>query len=249
MFKCLVIFTKTIAGLIILATGLRGYNLLMLNANVQKDDTVIQSNVEVIESDEISVPDNNKTEESNNQNIPNNSTTKMIKEEKKTISNTKTNETKTQNNVSKNNTTTTQTQINTSNINKQNNVQESNSNVQTKTEENKTEEKQTEAQQPQVQKEEQKPVQEVVQQPIREVKRNDEMIQKIKTYISTHETERMKKYGYSFVVDPDVVKITNSFTYSEFNMNSCLNRTGEYRIYAQDYYYNGKYVETQCFVY
>lgn len=249
MFKCLVIFTKTMAGLIILATGLRGYNLLMLKANMLKDDTVIQSNVEVIENNEIYVPDNNRTEENNNQNIPNNSTTNEVKEEKKTISNTKTNETKTQNNVSKNNTTIAQTQINTSNINKQNNVQESNSDVQTKTEEIKTEENKTEAQQPQVQKEEQKPVQEVVKQPVREVKRNDEMIQKIKTYISAHETERMKKYGYSFVVDPEVVKITNPFTYSEFNMNSCLNRTGVYRIYAQDYYYNGKYVETQCFVY
>ena len=244
MFKCLVIFTKTMAGLIILATGLRGYNLLMLKANMQKDDTVIQSNVEVMESDEISVPDNNKTEESNNQNIPNNSTTNVIKEEKKTISDTKTNETTTQNNVSKNNTTTAQVKIDTNQVNEQKNIQNNNSNAQ-----NKTKEKQTEVQQPQVQKEEQKPVQEVVQQPVREVKRNDEMIQKIKTYISTHETERMKKYGYSFVVDPDVVKITNPFTYSEFNMNSCLNRTGEYRIYAQDYYYNGKYVETQCFVY
>ena len=244
MFKCLVIFTKTMAGLIILATGLRGYNLLMLKANMQKDDTVIQSNVEVMESDEISVPDNNKTEESNNQNIPNNSTTNVIKEEKKTISDTKTNETTTQNNVSKNNTTTAQVKIDTNQVNEQKNIQNNNSNAQ-----NKTKEKQTEVQQPQVQKEEQKPVQEVVQQPVREVKRNDEMIQKIKTYISTHETERMKKYGYSFVVDPEVVKITHPFTYSEFNMNSCLNRTGEYRIYAQDYYYNGKYVETQCFVY
>ena len=248
MFKCLVIFTKTMAGLIILATGLRGYNLLMLKANMLKDDTVIQSNVEVIE-DEISVPDNNKTEESNNQNIPNNSTTNVIKEEKKTISNTKTNETTTQNNVSKDNTTTAQVKIDTNQVNEQKNIQNNNSNAQNKTEENKTKEKQTEAQQLQVQKEEPKTVQEVVQQPVREVKRNDEMIQKIKTYISTHETERMKKYGYSFVVDPDVVKITNPFTYSEFNMNSCLNRTGEYRIYAQDYYYNGKYVETQCFVY
>ena len=105
-------------------------------------------------------------------------------------------------------------------------------------------------QQPQEKQEEKNEIkQEVVQQPVREVRRNDEMIQKIKSYICTHETERMKKYGYSFVVDPEVVKITHPFTYSEFNMNSCLNRTGEYRIYAQDYYYNGKYVETQCFVY
>lgn len=249
MFKCIVIFTKTMAGLIILATGLRGYNLLMLKANMPKDDNVIQSNVEVIENNEISVPDSNKTEENGNQNIPNNSTTNVIKEEKKIISNTKTNETKTQNNVDKDNTTTAQVQIDINQINEQKNIQNNNSNAQTKVEENRTEEKQTEIQQPQVQKEEQKTVQEVVQQPVREVKRNDEMIQKIKTYISTHETERMKKYGYSFVVDSEVVKITNPFTYSEFNMNSCLNRTGEYRIYAQDYYYNGKYVETQCFVY
>lgn len=104
--------------------------------------------------------------------------------------------------------------------------------------------------QPQVKQEEQKPVQEVVPtQPTREVKRNDAMIQKMKTYISTHETERMKKYGYSFVVDSSVTKMTHPFTYSEYNMQTCLDLTGQIYIYAQDYYVNGQYVETQCYVY
>ena len=129
------------------------------------------------------------------------------------------------------------------NNNQQTNTQSVNTQIQVPKQEQQV--KQT----PQVKQEEQKPVQEVVQQPIRETRRNDEMIQKIKTYISTHESERMKKYGYSFVVDPNVVKRTNAFTFSEFNMQSCLDLTGEIVIYAQDYYCNGQYVETQCFVY
>ncbi len=239
MFKIIVIFTKTMAGLIILATGLRGIDLLMVKAENARQENVIQSNVEVADNKDNSISElESNKQENNNSNVETNSN-KL--EQQKPVSNTnKPVETKTQSNAIKES-IKEEPKVN---VNENNNTQNINTNNQPK------EEKQNAVQQPQEKQEEKNETkQEVVQQPVREVRRNDEMIQKIKNYISTHETERMKKYGYSFVVDPEVVKITHPFTYSEFNMNSCLNRTGEYRIYAQDYYYNGKYVETQCFVY
>lgn len=149
-----------------------------------------------------------------------------------------------------NNTNSSNTNNQTTNNNQQTNTQSVNTQIQVPKQEQQVQQTPQVTQQPQVKQEETKPVQEVVPaQPTREVRRNDEMIQKIKTYISTHESERMKKYGYSFVVDPNVVKRTNAFTFSEFNMQSCLDLTGEIVIYAQDYYCNGQYVETQCFVY
>lgn len=182
---------------------------------------------------------------------------KIIKTESQPTT-TQKQETKVENKTATTNTNTTKTNTNTTNTNNANN-KTTNNNQQTSTQSVNTQiqvqqqsqpQKQQAETQPQVKQEEQKQVQEVVPaQPIREVRRNDEMIQKIKTYISTHESERMKKYGYSFVVDPNVVKRTNAFTFSEFNMQSCLDLTGEIVIYAQDYYCNGQYVETQCFVY
>lgn len=237
MFKIIVIFTKTMAGFIILATGLRGIDLIMVKAENARQENIIQSNVEVAENKDNSISElESNKKENNNSNFETNSNKK---EQQKPVSNNKPVETKNQSNEIKQN-IKEGTKVNVND----NNTQNINTNNQPK------EEKHNLVQQPQEKQEEKNETkQEVVQQSVREVRRNDEMIQKIKNYISTHETERMKKYGYSFVVDPEVVKITHPFTYSEFNMNSCLNRTGEYRIYAQDYYYNGKYVETQCFVY
>ena len=239
MFKIIVIFTKTMAGLIILATGLRGIDLLMVKAEKARQENIIQSNVEVVENKDNSISELESNKQENNNSYVETNSNKV--EQHKPVSNSnKPVETKTQSNAIKEN-IKEEPKVN---VNENNNTQNINTNNKPK------EEKQNVVQQPQEKQEEKNEIkQEVVQQPVREVRRNDEMIQKIKNYISTHETERMKKYGYSFVVDPEVVKITHPFTYSEFNMNSCLNRTGEYRIYAQDYYYNGKYVETQCFVY
>lgn len=239
MFKIIVIFTKTMAGLIILATGLRGIDLLMVKAENVRQENIIQSNVEVAENKDNSISElESNKQENNNSSVETNSN--KVEQQKPVSNSNKPVETKTQSNAIKEN-IKEEPKVN---VNENNNTKNINLNNQPK------EEKQNVVQQPQEKQEEKnESKQEVVQQPVREVRRNDEMIQKIKNYISTHETERMKKYGYSFVVDPEVVKITHPFTYSEFNMNSCLNRTGEYRIYAQDYYYNGKYVETQCFVY
>lgn len=81
------------------------------------------------------------------------------------------------------------------------------------------------------------------QEVVRTVKRNDTYIQKMKNYITTND-----KSNYSIVVDESIVNNTYGFTYSEFNMSGYLGCYSIYRIYAQDYYVNGEYVETRCYV-
>ena len=78
---------------------------------------------------------------------------------------------------------------------------------------------------------------------IREVKRNDTYIQKIKDYITTND-----KSNYSIVVDSSIVNNTDGFTYSEFNLSGYIGCYSVYKIYAQDYYVNGEYVETRCYI-
>lgn len=240
MFKFIVMFTKTMAGLTIIATGLKGINIMMLKAEMPKENIVVESKVEVVEEQENNVPEVNvKVEEKTTQNTVSNANINVVKEEKNTEKNNTSKEIKEQNKVNINNTTTNQAN---EDANKNNVIEQKNN----ENNQQKIEEKETQNIQAQIEQEE--TMQEVVQPKI-EVKRNDEYIQKIKNYISTHETERMKKYGYTFVVDANVVKLTNPFTYSEYNMATCLDLTGEIIIYAQDYYYNGQFVETQCFVY
>lgn len=84
---------------------------------------------------------------------------------------------------------------------------------------------------------------------VRKVKKNDTYIQKIKNYIENHESEKMIKYGYDIQIDSNIISDTSGFTYSEFNMSGLIGRSGTYKIYAQDYYVNGQYVETRCYVY
>ena len=201
------------------------------------EETEDKENVEetkTIENVKTSNVENNKTK---TESQPVTQPKQETKVENKTTSTAKTN---TQNN-NVNNQTNTNTNQNTQSVNTQ---------IKVPKQEQQVQQTPQVTQQPQVKQEEQKPVQEVVPaQPTREVRRNDAMIQKIKTYISTHETERMKKYGYSFVVDSSVTKMTHPFTYSEYNMQTCLDMTGQIYVYAQDYYVNGQYVETQCYVY
>lgn len=79
-------------------------------------------------------------------------------------------------------------------------------------------------------------------------KRNDTYIQKIENYLTIHESEDMKKYGYTIQKDEKIVNQTTGFTYSDINMSGYTNKAGTIRIYARDYFLNGNYVETQCFV-
>lgn len=102
-------------------------------------------------------------------------------------------------------------------------------------------------------KEENKPTEEKViteQKVIKEeYKENSQMINKIKDIINNNLSEDMKEYGYNIVVDSSIPELTNEFTFTEQRVITKLKyKSGTIRVYARDYYYNGKYVSTQCFI-
>lgn len=87
------------------------------------------------------------------------------------------------------------------------------------------------------------------EQVVEEYKINNQMINKLKETIKNNESENMKNYGYEIVVDSSIVELTNQFTYTEFRVKNKLSlKYGTIRIYARDYYYNGNYITTQCFI-
>ena len=82
-----------------------------------------------------------------------------------------------------------------------------------------------------------------------EYKVNNQMINRIKEIIKNNETEDMKMYGYNIVVDSSIPDVTNEFTFSEQRViNKLTLKFGTIRIYARDYYNNGVYISTQCFI-
>ena len=75
------------------------------------------------------------------------------------------------------------------------------------------------------------------------------MINKLKEIIKNNETEDMKNYGYEIVVDSSIVELTNQFTLTEQRvLNKIRLKYGTIRIYSHDYYFNGEYITTQCFI-
>lgn len=82
-----------------------------------------------------------------------------------------------------------------------------------------------------------------------ELKRNDAMITKIKNVIQNNTTEDMRNFGYEIVVDSSIKGLTNQFTYSENRVKNYIrNKFGTIRIYAEDYYCNGEFVMTECYI-
>lgn len=82
-----------------------------------------------------------------------------------------------------------------------------------------------------------------------EYRENTELINKIKNIIKNNETEDMKMYGYDIVVDSTIPEMTNEFTFSEQRViNKLAWKFGTIRIYVRDYYCNGTYISTQCFI-
>lgn len=78
---------------------------------------------------------------------------------------------------------------------------------------------------------------------------NNEMISKLRNTINENKTEDMVQYGYNIIVDNSIIKTTNYFTFSEKRVISKLKYIfGTIKIYAQDYYVDGKYITTQCFI-
>ena len=82
-----------------------------------------------------------------------------------------------------------------------------------------------------------------------EYKRNNQMIEKMKNVIQKNETEDMKKYGYEIVVDSSIKEMTNQFTYTEDRVKQKITwKFGTIKIYAEDYYCNGQYIMTECYI-
>ena len=78
---------------------------------------------------------------------------------------------------------------------------------------------------------------------------NYEMIEKIKNIIINNESEDMKRYGYSVIVDSSITNITNQFTFSEKRVIDKITlKFGTIRIYAFDYYEMEQFICTQCFI-
>ena len=79
--------------------------------------------------------------------------------------------------------------------------------------------------------------------------RNDVMISKIKQVIENNVTDDMKNFGYTIVVDSSIKNKTNQFTFAESRViNAIRLKFGTIRIYAEDYYYNGQLIMTECYI-
>lgn len=78
---------------------------------------------------------------------------------------------------------------------------------------------------------------------------NDEMLNKIKQVIENNVTEDMSMYGYEIVVDSSIKELTNQFTFTETRVKNALRfKFGTIRIYAEDYYKDGQYIMTECYI-
>lgn len=82
-----------------------------------------------------------------------------------------------------------------------------------------------------------------------EYKTNDTMISTIKNVINSNQSEDMKLYGYNIVIDSSIVEDTSQFTYTKQRVIDKIKyKFGTIKIYARDYYNNGQFICTQCYI-
>ena len=85
--------------------------------------------------------------------------------------------------------------------------------------------------------------------PTEEYKINEKKIAEIRNIINSNPSEDMKRYGYEIVVDSSITEITTQFTFTEKRVKDKIAwKFGTIRIYAQDYYRNGQYITTECYL-
>ena len=85
---------------------------------------------------------------------------------------------------------------------------------------------------------------------VEEYRVNNIKINKMKNIINNNVSADMKEFGYSIVVDPSIVNLSNYFTFTEKRVKSKVeDRFGTIKIYARDLYVNGGYAHTECFIY
>lgn len=85
---------------------------------------------------------------------------------------------------------------------------------------------------------------------VEEYRVNNTKINEMKNLINNNVSADMKEFGYSIVVDPSIVNLSNYFTFTEKRVKSKVeDRFGTIKIYARDLYVNGGYAHTECFIY
>lgn len=84
---------------------------------------------------------------------------------------------------------------------------------------------------------------------VEEYKTNDTMVNTIKNVINSNQSEDMKLYGYNIIIDSSIVEDTSQFTYTKQRVIDKIKyKFGTIKIYARDYYNNGQFICTQCYV-
>lgn len=85
--------------------------------------------------------------------------------------------------------------------------------------------------------------------PTEKYKINEKKIAEIRNIINSNPSEDMKLYGYEIVVDSSITEVTTQFTFTEKRVKDKIAwKFGTIRIYAQDYYRNGQYITTECYL-
>lgn len=80
--------------------------------------------------------------------------------------------------------------------------------------------------------------------------RNDTMINRIKSVINNNPSDNMKTHGYTIQVDPSIRTKTNQFTFTESRVINFIKYSfGTIRVYAEDYYNNGQFIMTECYIF
>lgn len=78
---------------------------------------------------------------------------------------------------------------------------------------------------------------------------NNEMTQRIINIINNNPSEYMIQDGYSVEIDSSIVNLTNQFTFTDERViNKILYKAGTIKVYAQDYYFGGQYLFTECYI-
>ena len=78
---------------------------------------------------------------------------------------------------------------------------------------------------------------------------NTDMIGRMKKIIEDNETDDMKEFGYTIKTESSIVNSTNYFSFTEKRVKDKIKyKFGLIQIYARDYYKNGAYQYTQCFI-
>lgn len=93
------------------------------------------------------------------------------------------------------------------------------------------------------------PQEEIKTTPTEEWKVNNSKINEMIAVINNNPSEDMLQFGYNVVSDSSIVGLTTEFTYSEKRVKDKIaHKFGTIKVYARDYYLNGQYQYTECYI-